>query len=83
MSFFDLGGQKVRFRLSPEGRQALADELPESSFEATAMSLDNLGVWIDLGSERSMLVKWQYLATAVVVRQTDVVEVTEKRRIGF
>jgi hypothetical protein len=83
MSLVEMSGRYVRFQLSSQGIEALGNNLPDASFEAKAMSLDDLGVWIDLDGERSMLVKWQYLATAVVARETDVVEISEKRPIGF
>jgi hypothetical protein len=83
MSGAILAGDTVRFRLSPEGIAALAGVFEESSFEANVAGADELGVWIDLGDHSAMLVKWQYLATAVVPVQTSAdVEPTVKR-IGF
>jgi len=83
MSLAEMPGRYVRFQLSPQGVEELGNDFPDAAFEAKAVSFDHLGVWIDLDGERSMLVKWQYLATAVVAREMDVVEISEKRTIGF
>lgn len=82
MSVAILPGDTVRFRLSPEGTAALAGVFEESSFEASVAGSDELGVWIDLGDQSAMLLKWQYLATAVVpVPPIESIETA--RRIGF
>jgi hypothetical protein len=66
MSGSVLPGDTVRFRLSPEGVSALSGVFDEASFEANVAGADEIGVWIDLGDQSAMLLKWQYLATAVV-----------------
>ena len=66
MSGVVLAGDTVRFRLSPEGIVALAGIFEEPSFEASVAGADELGVWVDPGDQSAMLLKWQYLATAVV-----------------
>jgi hypothetical protein len=83
MSGSILPGETVRFRLSPEGTSALSGIFDEPSFEANVAGADELGVWIDLGDQSAMLLKWQYLATAVVpVPPQQSVESVIKR-IGF
>lgn len=82
MSVAILSGDTVRFRLSPEGTAALAGVFEESSFEASVAGADQLGVWIDLGDQSALLLKWQYLATAVVPVQP-VESIETARKIGF
>jgi hypothetical protein len=83
MSIAILPGDTVRFRLSPEGASALSGVFEESSFEASVAGADELGVWIDLGDQSAMLLKWQYLATAVVPVPPFESAETTTRRIGF
>jgi hypothetical protein len=83
MSGSILPGDTVRFRLSPEGSSALSGIFDEASFEASVAGADELGVWIDLGDQSAMLLKWQYLATAVVPVPPPQSTEAEIRRIGF
>jgi hypothetical protein len=78
-----LPGDSVRFRLSPEGATALSGVFEVANFEAIVAGADELGVWIDMGDQSAMLLKWQYLATAVVpVSPVEGIEMPT-RRIGF
>ncbi|MGH9605323.1 MAG: hypothetical protein ACRD3N_06445 [Terracidiphilus sp.] len=83
MSGAVLPGDTVRFRLSPEGVAALSGVFEESSLEANVAGADELGVWIDLGDQSAMLLKWQYLATAVVPVPPSGRAKPVARRIGF
>jgi hypothetical protein len=76
-------GDTVRFRLSPEGVSALSGIFEEASFEANVAGADELGVWIDLGDQSAMLLKWQYLATAVVPVTPQRSGEPVSKRIGF
>jgi hypothetical protein len=76
-------GEAVRFWLSPEGVAALSGIFDEPSFQANVTGADELGVWIDFGDQSAMLLKWQYIATAVVsVSPPQSTEMTG-RKIGF
>lgn len=68
-------GKSVWFRLSPEGREALGQTLPDEPFQAQVLEQDTLGLWISTepsnedeaaGPPSLMLLKWQYFATAVI-----------------
>ena len=83
MSLAIATGEYVRFRLSPEGTAALAGIFDEGSFEANVAGADELGVWIDLGDQSAMLLKWQYLATAVVPVSPRQDTEPGARRMGF
>ncbi|MGD0097593.1 MAG: hypothetical protein ABSB60_13955 [Terracidiphilus sp.] len=76
-------GETVRFWLSPEGISALSGVFEKPSFAAHVAGADELGVWIDFGDQSVVLLKWHYLATAVVsVPPPENVEPAGKR-IGF
>lgn len=85
----NLAGQRVLFRLSEAGRDALRGLVPESgSFERFVVDENSLGVWIlvleepkvtDEEADRVMLVKWEHFSTATLRPGTPV----EKRPIGF
>jgi hypothetical protein len=83
MSGSVLPGDTVRFRLSPEGVSVLSGIFDEPSFEASVAGADEIGVWIDLGDQSAMLLKWQYLATAVVPVPPQQRAESGIKRIGF
>jgi hypothetical protein len=66
MSSAVLAGETVRIWLSPEGVVALSGVIKEPSFAANVAGSDEFGVWIDFGDQSAMLLKWQYLATALI-----------------
>jgi len=82
-----LQGRVVRFRLSPEGKQALAGVFEKESLSALVELVDDLGAWIVTGrpevgkAHPLMLLKWDYFATAVV--EVESVEETSRQPIGF
>lgn len=82
-----LQGRVVRFRLSPEGKQALAGAFEKDSVLALVEIVDSLGAWIAVGKSESgkphplMLLKWDYFSTAVL--EIEPVQETAKSRIGF
>jgi hypothetical protein len=82
-----LQGRVVRFRLSPEGKQALAGVFEKESLSALIEVIDDLGAWIVTGRPEVgkayplMLLKWDYFATAVV--EIEPVEETPRQPIGF
>jgi len=82
-----LQGRVVRFRLSPEGKQALTGVFEKESFLAFVEVIDDLGAWIVTGrpevgkAHPLMLLKWDYFATAVV--EVEPVEESQRQPIGF
>jgi hypothetical protein len=82
VSLIGFPGETVRFRLSPEGIAALGEML-EAGFWAKTAGSDEFGVWIDLGDESAMLLKWQYLATMAVSLPPDDGIGPQAKRIGF
>lgn len=78
-----LAGEAVRIWLSPEGVLALSGIFDEPSFQANVAGADELGVWIDFGDQSAMLLKWQYLATAVVSMSLPQSAELTSKRIGF
>jgi hypothetical protein len=65
-----LTGRLVHFWLSPSGREALVEVIPEGSdFEALVVEEDDIGLWVwipDAGQESRevTLLKWEYFAAA-------------------
>lgn len=82
-----LQGRVVRFRLSPEGKQALAGAIEKESVLGLVEVVDDLGAWIVVGRPVSdkphplMLLKWDYFATAIV--EIDSAQEAPVSRIGF
>jgi hypothetical protein len=82
-----LQGRVVRFRLSPEGTQALAGVFEKESVSALVELVDDLGAWIVVGRPIAgkphplMLLKWDYFATAVL--EIEPVQEAPAARIGF
>lgn len=82
-----LQGRVVRFRLSPEGKQALAGVFEKDSIQAFVEFVDDLGAWILVGksaigkSHPVMLLKWDYFATATV--EIEPISEAPKPAIGF
>jgi hypothetical protein len=82
-----LQGRVVRFKLSPEGKEALSGIFEKDSMQALVEFVDDLGVWILIGraapgeAHPVVLLKWDYFATAAV----DIEPVVESPRssIGF
>jgi hypothetical protein len=64
-----LQGRRVRFHLSPDGKQALAGAIQKESILGLVEVVDDLGAWIVVGKPVSgqahplMLLKWDYFAT--------------------
>ena len=83
MSGAVLAGEAVRIWLSPEGVAALSGIFDEPSFQANVAAADELGVWIDFGDQSAMLLKWQYLATAVISMSPPQSTESTGKRIGF
>jgi hypothetical protein len=83
MSGAVFAGEAVRIWLSPDGIAALSGIFEEPSFQANVARSDELGVWIDFGDQSAMLLKWQYLATAVVSVSPPQSTESTGRRIGF
>jgi hypothetical protein len=83
MSNAVFAGEAVRIWLSPEGIAALAGIFDEPSFQANVAGSDELGVWIDFGDQSAMLLKWQYLATAVVALSPPQSSESSGKKIGF
>jgi len=71
----DLGGRIVRFHLSPEGKDALANLFPATvGFDAEVVETDTEGLWVLVAGEietplRVKLLKWGYFSTASVEYQ--------------
>jgi hypothetical protein len=82
-----LQGRIVRFRLSPEGKEALAGTFEKESILAMVEFVDDLGAWIAVGKpsmaakQTLMLLKWDYFATAVV--EVEPTQEAQKLPIGF
>lgn len=82
-----LQGRVVRFRLSPEGKQALSGAFEKESVLALVEVIDDLGAWIVIGRPEAgkahplMLLKWDYFATAVV--EVEPVEESPRLPMGF
>ena len=83
MSSSVFAGEAVRIWLSPEGLAALAGIFDEPSFQANVAGSDELGVWIDFGDQSAMLLKWQYLATAVISLSPSQSAESAVKRYGF
>ena len=83
MSLAVVVGETVQFRLSPEGLIALAGVFEETAFEAKTVGADDMGIWIDLGADSALLLKWQYLATMVVSLPVQESGEIKSGRIGF
>jgi hypothetical protein len=83
MSVALVSGETVQIRLSPEGMTALAAVFEEPAFEAKSVGSDEMGLWIDIGSESALLLKWQYLATMVVSLPVQESGEIRNSRIGF
>ena len=80
----------VRFRLSPEGKVALKGLFERESISAFVESVDELGVWIHLGSAKKvrvgqptalMLLKWDYFSTAVLDYEPE--RPAKREQMGF
>lgn len=82
-----LQGRVVRFRLSPEGKQALAGAFEKESVLGLVEVVDDLGAWIVVGKPVSgkphplMLLKWDYFSTAVL--EIEPIQGAPVSRIGF
>jgi hypothetical protein len=82
-----LQGRVVRFRLSQEGKQALAGAFEKDSILGLIEVVDDLGAWIVVGTPVASkprllrLLKWDYFSTAVV--EIEPVEEEPRLRIGF
>ena len=82
-----LQGRVVRFRLSPEGKQALSGVFEKESVLGLVEIIDDLGVWIVVGRPDEgkpyplLLLKWDYFATAIV--EIEAVQEIPTARIGF
>lgn len=86
----NLAGKPVLFRLSVGGHQALSSVFPSGGlFMARVVEQDELGLWITLQegegatqmSSSVMLLKWEYLSTAVLNLEPE--QPVARRRIGF
>ncbi|MGD0831939.1 MAG: hypothetical protein ABR907_13405 [Terracidiphilus sp.] len=82
-----LQGRVVRFRLSQEGKQALAGAFEKDSILGLVEVVDDIGAWIVVGTPVSgkprllRLLKWDYFSTAVL--EIEPVEEAPRLRIGF
>jgi hypothetical protein len=82
-----LQGRVVRFRLSPEGKQALVGTFEKESVLGLVEVVDDLGAWIVVGRPASgkshplILLKWDYFATAVL--EIEPPQEAQAARIGF
>ena len=83
MSVLAAAAENVRFRLSPDGKVALAEVFEASAFQAKMVGADELGVWIDLGDGAATLLKWQYLATMAVTFSVPDMSQPTSKRMGF
>jgi hypothetical protein len=83
MSIVAVSGETVQFRLSPEGVTALTGVFEQPVFEANVAGSDEMGIWIDLGDESAILLKWQYLATMVVSLPVQESDEAKRNKIGF
>jgi hypothetical protein len=82
-----LQGRVVRFRLSPEGKVALAEVFGKDAVQAKVEVVDDLGAWIVVGKPVSgkpqalILLKWDYFATASV--EVEPAQEEQRLPIGF
>jgi hypothetical protein len=66
----NLSGSRVRFRLLPQGREALKGVVPDTEFlDGFVVSETHLGVWLSLEelepADLVTLLKWEHFSTAM------------------
>ncbi len=67
----NLSGRNVRFRLLPQGREALKAIVPDSEYvEGFVVDENHLGVWVALPelepATEIVLLKWDHFSTAML-----------------
>ena len=82
----NLTGSTVRFRLLPQGRDALKGIVPEKEFlEGFVVSESHLGVWLSLPefrpADEAVLLKWDHFSTATTAYEPEVP--AERFPVGF
>jgi hypothetical protein len=83
-----LQGRVIRFRVSQEGKQALAGAIDKDSILGLVEVVDDLGVWIVVGTpvpdkpRLLRLLKWDYFSTAVLEIEP-VEDAPPRLHIGF
>jgi hypothetical protein len=82
----NLTGSTVRFRLLPQGREALNGVVPGKEFlEGFVVSENHLGVWLSLPQFRTgreaILLKWEHFSTAMLEYEPEAP--VERLPVGF
>lgn len=82
----DLSGSTVRFRLLPQGREAVKGIVSDQEFlEGFVVSEDHLGVWLSLEvlepADAVMLLKWEHFSTATLQYRPEAP--AERSPLGF
>jgi hypothetical protein len=82
----NLTGSRVRFRLLPQGRDAIKGIASDQEFlEGFVVSENHMGVWLSLEelepADTVMLLRWEYFSTAIVEYRPEAS--AERSPVGF